>query len=171
MKRIPYFVLVLLLFMTSAGFSQQNAIDRFFSDYQNNDDFTSVYVSPKMFQMMSQSESASKDEELMDIIRDIKGLKILTADKNTRKYYNESRKKIPVSEYEVLLDVRDAGNNVHFYTRESNGKITELLLLVGGDSEFVMMSFTGNLDLDKIGRLSKGLNVGGAQHLDKLNKK
>jgi hypothetical protein len=164
-------LLVLLCMITANAFAQQNAIDRFFADYQNSDDFTSVYVSPKMFQMMSQSESESKNDELMSIIKDIKGLKILTTTKNSRKHYNESRKKIPVDEYEVLLDVRDAGNNVHFYTRESNGKINELLLLVGGDDEFVLMSFTGNLDLDKIGKLSGGLNIGGAEHLEKLNKK
>ncbi|RMD75878.1 MAG: DUF4252 domain-containing protein, partial [Bacteroidetes bacterium] len=34
--------------------------------------------------------------------------------------------------------------------------------------EFVMLSFVGNIDLKKIGELSKVLNVEGAEHLEKL---
>ena len=46
--------------------------------------------------------------------------------------------------------------------------INELLLLVGGKDEFVMVSFIGNIDLNKISKLAKVLDVEGAEHLDKL---
>jgi len=41
-------------------------------------------------------------------------------------------------------------------------------LLVGGTEEFVMVSFVGKIDLDKISRLAKKLDVDGVEHLDKL---
>ncbi|MBK7637736.1 MAG: DUF4252 domain-containing protein [Saprospiraceae bacterium] len=56
-------------------------------------------------------------------------------------------------------------------TKEANGTINELLLLVGGKTEFVMMSFVGNIDLNKIAKLAKKLDIDGAEHLDKVRKK
>ena len=47
------------------------------------------------------------------------------------------------------------GDNVEFLIKESNNVIQELLLLSGGKEEFVLLSFMGNLDLNKITRLAK----------------
>ena len=69
------------------------------------------------------------------------------------------------------MTVRDKESNVRFVTKESNGLISELLLLVGGKDEFVMMSFVGNIDLNKIAKLAKKLDIDGAEHLDKVKKK
>ena len=59
---------------------------------------------------------------------------------------------------------------MRFVTKENNGIISELLLLVGGKDEFVMMSFVGNIDLDKISKLAKKLDIDGAEYLEKANK-
>jgi hypothetical protein len=68
------------------------------------------------------------------------------------------------------MTVRDEGTNVEFLVKDTGDIINELLLLVGGD-EFVMMSFVGNIDLDKISKLANSLDIDGAQHLDKLEDK
>ncbi len=85
--------------------------------------------------------------------------------------YTEANKRLNIKEYEELVTVREKDSNVRFVTKEANGVINELLLLVGGKDEFVMMSFVGNIDLSKIARLAKKLNIDGAEHLDKINKK
>ncbi|MBL0100962.1 MAG: DUF4252 domain-containing protein [Saprospiraceae bacterium] len=51
MKSIFSFAIALLFSISTS--SQTDAIERFFKDYQDNDNFTVVYVSPKMFQMVS----------------------------------------------------------------------------------------------------------------------
>ena len=43
-------------------------------------------------------------------------------------------------------------------------------MLVGGEDEFSLISFVGDLDLEKIGRLGKSLNIDGSEHLEKLKK-
>jgi len=48
------FSLLVALFISVSAYGQTDAIDRFFEDYQDNDDFSMVYVSPKMFQMFAQ---------------------------------------------------------------------------------------------------------------------
>lgn len=164
------FILLLAAFCvlstsTTYGQSQANAIDKYFKQYVDNQDFTVVYISGKMFELFGKldidKEALDLDDEedveaIMDIARDMKGLRILTTDINAKGYYKEAKAKISTGEYEVLMTVRTQdGDNVEFLIleNETNDKIAELLLLVGGD-DFVLLSFVGNLDLDKIVKLA-----------------
>ncbi len=169
MKSIFSFAVALFISMSAS--SQTDAIERFFKDYQDDENFTVVYVSPKMFQMVSKVTDGNEDKELSAIVKDLKGLRILTSKVNPGKVYTEANKRLNIKEYEELVTVREKDSNVRFVTKEANGVINELLLLVGGKEEFVMMSFVGNIDLSKIARLAKKLNIDGAEHLDKINKK
>lgn len=163
---------MLALFITSIGlFAQNNAIDKFFNAYQDNEDFSVVYVSPKMFQMLAKVATEELDEDVNAVVKDLKGLKILRTDVNSAAVYKDAVTKIDTKEYELLLTARDKGQNVNFYTKSSGSDvIEELLLLVGGEKEFVLLSFVGTLDLDKIAKLASKLNMDGAEHLEKLKK-
>ncbi|HLO54334.1 MAG TPA: DUF4252 domain-containing protein [Saprospiraceae bacterium] len=165
------FSLAIAMFISFASFAQVDAIERFFKDYQEDQNFTVVYVSPKMFQMVSKATDGGTDQELAAIVKDLKGLRILTTEVNPDKIYKEANKRLNIKEYEELVTVRDKDSNVRFVTKETNGMISELLLLVGGKDDFVMMSFVGNIDLNKIAKLAKKLDIDGAEHLEKVNKK
>ena len=75
---------------------------------------------------------------------------------------------MPSNEYSELLTVRDNNEHVRIWTKDSGSIIEELLLLVGKPDEFVMLSFTGKIDLDKISSLAKVLDVKGADQLEKI---
>lgn len=157
------------MLISSASFAQNDAIDKFFEDYQDNELFTMVYVSPKMFGMISKVAGDEFDGEIADVVKDIKGLKILTTKDTSKDYYKEANRRIDTKGYEVLLTARDKGQKVRFLTKTSGDIVKELLLLVGGgEQEFVLMSFVGNLDLAKIAKLAKKLNIDGVEHLEKL---
>lgn len=170
MKKIMISMLAILF--TSIGlFARNNAIDKFFDAYQDNEDFSVVYVSPKMFQMLAKVATEELDEDVNAVVKDLKGLKILRTDVNSAAVYKDAVTKINTKEYELLLTARDKGQNVNFYTKTSGSDvIEELLLLVGGEKEFVLLSFVGTLDLDKIAKLASKLNMDGAEHLEKLKK-
>lgn len=169
MKSIKFTLLLVAFCILGAtasyGQSQANAIDKYFKQYVDSKDFTVVYISGKMFELFGKldidKETLDLDDEadveaIMDIARDMKGLRILTTDINVSQYYKEAKAKINTGEYEVLMTVRTRdGDNVEFLILENkaNNKIAELLLLVGGD-DFVLLSFVGNLDLDKIVKLA-----------------
>ena len=163
-------LIIALTFSLSIS-AQTDVIDKFFSSYENNDAFTVVYVSPKMFKMVSKVAEGQKDGDITELISGIKGLKILSTEKNGLQYYNEAIKKIPTSEYDVLLTVKDKGQNVKFLTKGSDDVVEELLLLVGGADQFTLMSFVGKLDLKKIAKLANKLDIEGSEYLDKLNDK
>jgi hypothetical protein len=169
-----------LLFIILTGFlsplnAQTDAITKYFDKYVNDERFTVVYISPKMFEILGKLDLEElKDEEaqiIMEVVKDLKGLRVLTTEQDPLKFYEEAKAKIKTSEYEILLTVRDEGENVQFLIKDEGNMIKELLLLVGGEDEFVMLSFMGDIDLAKISRLAKKLDVKGVEHLDQLDEK
>lgn len=166
--------IIILFFFTIFNLQgQADAIEKYFSKYKDDERFTMVYVSPKMFQMFTKVAGGTElDSEIQDIISELKGLRILTTEENSLQLYNEATAMINTKEYEELITVRDKKENIKFMVKDdSNGDIVhELLLLVGGDEDFVLMSFVGNIDLEKIGKLANLIEIDGLEHLDKIKK-
>lgn len=164
---LPFF-LVAAIFTASA---QNDAITRFFEKYADDERFTVVYVSPKMFQLVSKIETSDEDwNKMRDIVKDLGGLRVLSADSipDGVSYYKDALGKVPTTEYSELLTVRDGKEHVRIWTKDSGDIIEELLLLVGAPTKFVLLSFTGKIDLNKISELSKTLDIDGAEHLKKV---
>ena len=156
--------LLILLFSLFTGslVAQADAVTKFFKSYVDDDRFSTVYISPKMFQLVSKQQ----------LLKNIQGLHILSTHVSPKTFYKEAVSKINTKEYEELMKVRDEGEDVLFLTKTdaTGNKISELLMLVGGEDEFSLISFVGDLDLEKIGRLGKSLNIDGSEHLEKLKK-
>ena len=151
--------------------AQNDAITRFFEKYVDDERFTVVYVSPKMFQLVSKIETDDEEwNKVREVVKDLGGLRVLAADsiEDGLKYYKDALSKVPANEYEELLTVRDGKENVRIWVKDTGNIIEELLLLVGSPDQFVLLSFTGKIDLDKISELSKTLDIDGAEHLGKL---
>ncbi len=156
------------------GQAQNDAIVRFFNQYTQDERFTVVFVSQKMFDMASKIETNDPEwNNFRAVVKDLTGLRVLQADSisNAPALYKDALNRVPVAEYEELLTVRDGQENVRIWIKESNNIIAELLLLVGKPKEFTLLSFTGKIDLSKISALSKALDVKGTEHLKKIPNK
>ena len=174
MKYLLVLMISLFSFLGTTN-AQDDAITKYFNKYMEDEAFTVVYLSPKLFELLGKldiDELEDKEAEaVMEVVEDLKSLRVLTTEENAEKYYNEAVNMINTKEYEVLLTVRDDEENVQFLIKDQGNIINELLLLVGGTDEFVMVSFVGNIDLDKISKLAKKLDVDGVEHLDKLDER
>ena len=153
--------------------TEQDAIEKFFSEYQTNDDFTSIYISKLMFGMMADVNSEDPDgQAILDVIKDLSGLRILTSDNPPSGFYKKAHSLLKTKKYEQLMTVREEDSMVDFLILSDNSDtISELILLTGEENSVVLMSFKGNLNLNKISKLSKTLNFDGAEHLNKLKEK
>lgn len=159
---------LVLLFAMQAAFAQNNAIDKYFQKYEDKESFTSVYVSEYMFSLFADIDMENaEDKEVMEILQGLKSLQVLTTDEDGKKYYEEAIKLIDQKEYKVLMKVKDGDTNVRFLIKKEGNKVKELLLLVGGD-EFVLLSIMGDINLNKISKLAKHMDIQGMEHLDKV---
>lgn len=159
-------LLIVCAFLFSGIQAQADAISRYFDKYLEDDRFTVVYISPKMFQLFDKMDVDLELEEeetaaLKDLAKDLRGLRILTSDVDVEALYDEATRKINTKEYEILMTVRNKReSNVQLLIKDENGgdTINELLMLVGGKDNFVLMSFVGNISLDKVSKLSASFN-------------
>ncbi|HRN47048.1 MAG TPA: DUF4252 domain-containing protein [Niabella sp.] len=167
--------ILLIFIMTSlvsiCSDAQNDAIAKFFRQYENNDDFTTISISPKMFKMMSKVKWDDVTPAVKKTINQLTSFRMITTEKNGAKLYSEAVQKLNLGTYEEIMTIRDAGENVRFFAKESNNMINELVMLVGSKSEFVLMSLTGVIDLDNIGKLGETINVSGMENLKGIKKK
>ena len=171
MKKI---IIVALMMIAVNGVFAQDAISKFFSKYQEDESFTQVTVSSKMFSLFTNMEVDSpEDKEVLEAISKLKGLRILGKENTSdaRKLYKEAFALIPMKEFEELMTVRDKDQDFKFLIKESGGKISELLMIMGGADDFMVMSLYGEIDLKQVSRLGKKMNVGGLEQLEKLDDK
>ena len=169
MKKILLSLIVIALpVMLSA---QNTPVDELFDKYSGKEGFTSVYITSYMFSMFSDMET--DDPEFDELIKNLKGIKILATDDSyngNANFYKEIIDKIPMSKYKELMVIREKDQNVKFLINEQDGKIIELLLIAGGKNENAIISIQGNIDLKNISKLSKSMKIDGLEHLEEIDK-
>ena len=172
MKKIGLILLFATLISTFS-FGQKDAIASFFSQYMDDDQFTSVFVNPKLFKMISKIAPEDMDPEVRDLISKLEGLRILSLENgNGMAYYKEAKAKINTKGYEELMSVREGnGEEVLFLVKENGNVIQELLMISGSSTDFNMISFMGDIDLNVISKLSKNLDIEGMEHFEDVKDK
>jgi hypothetical protein len=165
---------IVLMAVSVMANAQNDAIAKFFTKYQNDETFSQVTVSGKMFSMMANLDGDTPEEKAMiNSISKIKGLKILSKSeaRNSRELYKEAISMIPTKDFEELMSVREKDKDMKFFTKESGGKISELVMVMGGNDEFMVMTIFGEIDLKDISKIGKSVNIEGMENLDKINDK
>lgn len=163
------------MMLMSAGAFAQDAISKFFSKYQNDESFSQVTVSSKMFNLFTNMEvESAEDQEVLNAISKLKGLRILAKEDARDGYalYKEAMALVPLKEYEELMSVRDKDKDMKFFIKETSpGKISELLMLAGGNDEFMVLSLFGEIDLKQMGKIGSKMDIDGLDNLHKLDDK
>lgn len=165
-------IVIVVLMSCLTGANAQDVISKFFSKYQNDESFTNVNISSKMFGLFTQMDAGNpEDKEILDAISKLKGLKILAKEnaRNSRELYKEALGLIPKN-FEELMSVRDKDKDMKFMIQENGGKISEMLMVVGGNEEFMILSIFGEIDLKQISRIGTRMNIKGLEHLQKMDK-
>ncbi len=163
-----------IMMCSIAASAQNDAIAKFFSKYQSDETFSQVTISGKMFSMMANLSGDTEEEKAMIAsISKIKGLKILTKSeaRNSRELYKEAISMIPSNTFEELMSIRDKDKDMKFFTKEAGGKISELVMVMGGNEEFMVLTLFGEIDLKDISKIGKAVNIDGLENLEKVKGK
>ncbi len=163
---------VLIMVGVAAAANAQDAISKFFEKYGGDQSFTHVNMSSKMFSLFTQMEAETdEDKEILNAISRIKGLRILAKEntRDARALYDEAFTMVPKT-YEELMTVRDKDKDMRFLIKEQSGKISELVMIMGGNSEFMILSLFGEIDLKQISRIGRSMDIKGLDNLERMEK-
>jgi hypothetical protein len=169
--------LVLLLAMGILGISAlmaQSAADKIFDKYNGQDGFTVVTMNSTMFEMISKMDTTENGREMAEMAKSISRIRILAMDtiKGGVNLYTEVMDLIPKNDYKELMSVKENDMDITFMINEKNGKVSELIMVVGGSKEDnAIISITGDIDLAKMGSMARTMNIKGMENLEKLGEK
>lgn len=173
MKKI---VLVIVFLFPLLTFSQ-SAFDKF----DGQDDVTSIIVNKKMFELMSKVKMDTTDKEAqkyMAFIKKLDNLKVFTtaSTRVTAEMKSSAEKYIRTAGLEELMRVNDGGRNIKIVVKSGakDTQIKELLMFMEGnskDNQTVLMSLTGDFDLNEISVLTDKMRLPGGDELKKATKK
>jgi hypothetical protein len=169
MKKILF---VFLLAATAiAAKAQDDAIGRFFGKYLEDSRFTVVSVSPRMFRLMAKVNWDTVSADLKQTVSHLQSFRILSTETTPTAFYKEALALIDKKQYEDLIMVRGNKDDFRFMIRATGNTIHELLLVAADKDGFTLMSFVGDIDLDKISRLSADLDIKGMENLKNAKRK
>lgn len=174
MKRKSFISLLLAILISPIFLQSQNIfLDGIFEKYSNQKGFTYVNITPDMFDLFSDKTNTKDSSKFMELVKGLTGIKVLTYEKSGTKIkaiYEEVLKNIPKGLYKELMVVKSENTNVKFLIHKENNKIMELVLLVSEENQFALISITGDIDLKKVKKLSKQMNIKGLDNLDDLKR-
>ncbi len=160
----------LLVFFTLTMFGQQSAVDKVFDKYSGKEGYTTVYISSFMFNLMNNLEIDDPDyNEFKKATSGIQSIRILTQDGDQSvPFGRELLNLLPKSEYKEMMVVKDEGEEVQFLARQEGSKITEFLLIVSGGGDDALIAIQGDIDLESLSSIAKGLDMPGLENLEDL---
>ena len=65
------------------------------------------------------------------------------------------------------MTVSDEKEQIVFMIDEKDGRVKELIMVMKGDDEFILIDLFGDINLKDIAKISRQMNI---DHLDKLQK-
>src|SRR4051812_8710695 len=168
-------VFTLIALFACNFFFAQGAFDKF----DGQDDVTSIIVNKKMFDMMGKvkMDASDKDaQQYLNLIKKLDNLKVFTT-KSTR-VENEMKaaadKYIKTAGLEELMRINENGRAIKILVKSGtrDTQVRELLMFIEGakNDDSVLMSLTGDFDLNEISVLTDKMRIPGGDDLKKATK-
>jgi len=169
-KMKKYILITVMALLPLAGFSQS-----VFDKFEDLDDVTTVIVNKSMFNLLAKMDIETDDpeaQEFISIVNSLKSLKVFTTE--NKKIGDDMKSSVESylssSKMEELMRIKDKDANVKFYIKEGKDAdhVSELLMFVTGMKnveangqrfETVILSLTGDIDLNNISSLTKKMNL------------
>lgn len=161
MKKL-LFSAIILTFSLSI-FAQPAGFDRLYYEYKGEEGVVALKIPG--FVMKLAGSIADLDREEKALLKSLRSVTVLTIEEdhlypgvNFTEEINLSNMK---SGYKMLMEVHDGEEDVIIAAREKNGKLRDLIVVVGGD-ENVLVHVRGRMDSDLLENLA---GVAGVEEL------
>ena len=156
MKTYLLFLAAILLLCAEAS-AQSKAITSYFSSYSGREHVTEIALSGSLFRMLSAlgGSEGSAGESADGLSSKITGLHLIIDQKSddAAGAFREAGRKLAPS-YESLMQIRDTDDLVEMWIAEHGGIAEELVLAAAHGRTFMVMSLSGEIDLNELNELS-----------------
>ncbi len=169
------FIIALLIALLPAASFAQDA----FAKFEDVPEIMSVIVNKKMFELMSKVKLDANDKDgqkYLALVKKLENLRVFTTKSN--KYSAELKSSVTnylkSNPLEELMRVNENGQSIKIYIKNgaTSNQVKELLMFMdGGRDETVLLSLTGNFDLNDLSVLTDKMQLPGADQLKKASKK
>ena len=136
--------------------AQKSPIDKLFKKYYGKEGFTTVLVNEEMFEVIAKMEKSEGDID--GALGKIERVRIIAQEDESEQVkgvnFMEELKGVEFEDYKELVVVRESNQEVLVLAKEANGKLAELLVLVGGE-ENVLVSVEGRFTMEDLDALSE----------------
>ena len=189
MKKTIIIAVMALLMLPLSAMAQTDVFEK----YSDNENVTYVSIKPKMFQMLAKMDINTDDPEAQEYIKmvnSITSFKTMATDDKTISADIVKWVKTKSVSLEELMVVKENGVTMTFYVKQGKDEdhVSELLMFINGldavtkDSnieingkkrtlETVVISLTGDIDLNQISKLANKMDLPGGEELEKKSKK
>ena len=147
-----------------------------FDKFEDIEGVTSVIVNQKAFSLMSKI-GAESDEEYLQLIQNINSLRVFATESADVALQMEAevKKYLKSANLEELMRVKEGDSNIVIYVKEGKSEdfVKELFMYVKDSEktskESVIISLTGDIDLNQVAKLTEKMDLPGGEHLEKAN--
>jgi len=170
MKRIILGMIALCCLGTS--YAQKDVISTIFDKYAGKEGFTTINVTGDMLKLFTQAEEQRRDTLITSKLSEVK---ILALDKDCGQsavldLKTELLDKIDKSVYKEMISIRESNENITILMKEFNGRIAELLVIVDGLDDKVLIQVKGDILLSEMAQIAGQYQMKGFEHFKKLEK-
>ena len=179
-KMVKYAVILLIMVAPMVAFSQS-----IFEKYEDLDEVSTVVVTKSAFKLMARIGGDSKEaKEYIEDVKNLENLAVYTTSdmKIAAQMKADVKNYLHKSDLSELFRVKDKDGNVKIYVKEGKDDqhIKELFMFIdniknvnirGEKPQVVVVSLTGDIDLEKVGRVIDKMNVPGGKHIKKATSK
>ena len=155
--------LILSLLIISSGltlFAQPAGFDKLYYQYKGEEGVVALKIPG--FVMRLAASIADLDREEKALLKSLRSVTVLTIEEEHLYPDVNFTEEINLSNldnsYKLLLEVHDADEDVYIAAREKNGKLRDLIVVVGGDDN-VLVHVRGRMDSDLLENLAEVAGV------------
>ncbi|TXB64933.1 DUF4252 domain-containing protein [Phaeodactylibacter luteus] len=146
--------------------AQEQFISEFYERYNQLDEATEVDVQGWLLKLVAEK---AENENTRKVVQKITHLRVLAMSEGNlvpAAEYRQLVRDLKRTSFEELFSARDEGDDISFFIREDQKRITHVMLLLHGKDNFVMLSLEGSLDFSDLNDLD--LDIEGMEHFRKL---
>jgi len=166
-----------LLFIPFLAISQNSGAEAIFNKYSGKDGFTSVDINKGLFELFAQIDADNPEfDDFQKAIKGVESMRLiaysLENNEGTKlekdQFIKDIRSGIALDKFQELMVVRDKDANINFYAINEGSIIKEMLMIVDGADQAVLLSMYGDIDLNHIAKLGAAMDIGGMEYLSKM---